>query len=806
MLVLCLALLIVMDFVQGRDLMRGYLKQAQEQLLLQRAHQMEQLLVSAGPAKASEVAESSMTQWAQEEALLAAAIIDRDQRVFLGSRLIWRGGLASRLLEGYQGELANRALLSGRPLLTVAPQRASLQLYYPLVQLKPHLEPRLLYMEQDLTPLNEISHQLFLQRLVKLWSVGVGLVLLIWWLSQRMMVRPLTALRQEARRLGEPQLADAPPRQLKEIDQLWQGFLQANQRLRLGYSQLVESEQRWLYAVEGMKAGVWDWRIDRDQVYFSHHWKAMLGYRDDELLSSFESWEQRLHPEDRERVLAQLQDYVEGRASSFENQHRLCHRDGHYIWVVDRGMIVDWDPRGRPRRIVGSHIELTEEASRGRREHHEVVSRSGLLEELESALMSDTEPGAALLAYLDLDDFKLINDVHGQDSGDRLLEQVLQRLETQFAQAGLVRRLGGDEFALLLIGLDPHQQALAAQAQAFAEQILAVVARGWLLEGKPVHLGTSIGLALSQPGALSGAEPLLAQAELALFKSKERGRGGYCLFKAELQHQVRQRLWLRDALSQGLSQGEFCLYYQPVMDEKGEIHSAEALLRWHQSQRGEITPTQFLPIAERYGLCYDLAELQLSQACRDLAVMRRYGLSELMLKVSPRQLLWPPFVERLNHHLDEQGVPARMLVLTLAGAELTPIDRELFAVLTDLNTLGVRLALDNCGAGYLALSQLSQLPVARLKLDTRDLCAGGAAAAPARPLLQAQADMAAAMALEWMATGVDDDGCYQWLRELGCVRFQGYLFSAPRPLESFLALLRTKGRTAPLALAHTETH
>ncbi|SHI01697.1 putative bifunctional diguanylate cyclase/phosphodiesterase [Ferrimonas marina] len=796
-LLCALGTLIALDFFQGRDMMRAHLKQAQEHLLMQRARQMEQLLVAAGPSRIGDVAEQSLLQWAQEEELLAAAIVDRDQRIYFGSRLVWRGGQASRLLEGYENERARKALLSGLPKVLSDPQRGSLHLYYPLAQLKPHMQPRLIYMEQDLTALNQISQDLFVQRLFNLWSFGLVLLLLLWAIGHRCLAQPLQQIQQQSRRLGESTLDMLPQSRIKEFDQLILTLGQANSRLRQGYAQLVESEQRWLYAVEGIKAGVWDWYLDSQRVYFSHHWKAMLGYRDDELMASYAAWEQRLHPDDRERVVRQLEEYVAAKSGLFENLYRLRHREGHYVWVQDRALIVDWDANGDPCRIVGSHLDVSDEV--GRRSHerrdNNNASRMAVVSQLETLLTQLETPGYALLFYLDMDDFKLINDAHGYEAGDRLLAQVQTRLEKLWPDATLLRRMQGDEFVVLLTGLDPQRQALVSQAQEAAESILQAVSQGWLLEGEALHLGTSVGMTLFQPGPqLRGAE-LLTQAELAVYQCKAQGRGGYVLYKSDLQQKVRQQLWLRDALSQGLNQGEISLYYQPIMDASGNIHAAEALLRWHNPQRGEIVPNQFLPVAERYGLCHELAELQLAQACRDMAVMRRYGLSEMMINVSPRQLLWPPFVDRLLHHLEEQGLPAKMLVLELSEHHLPKVDKALLLVLTRLKDIGVRLALDNFGAGFLALSQLGQLPVRRLKLDTRYLCGGGNE--PARPLLMAQADLAEALQLEWMAEGVDDESCYRLLQERGCERFQGYLFSAPRPLDGFLSLLRTKGQIPP---------
>ncbi len=802
LLLLCLSSMVAMDFVQGRDMMRDHLRTAQQHLLLQRARQVEQLLVASGPARAGEVAEQSLLMWAQDDELLEAAIIDREQRIYFGSSSAWRGGQAQNLLDGYQTELSRQALLSGHHLIVASPQRASVQIYYPLVQLKPHLEPRLIYLEQDVTALNDISQALFFQRLGRVWSLGLLWVALLCWCGYRTLYLPLRRLTASTRRFGEAELNKPDLGPFNDIEQFWRQLEQSNQRIRQGYLQLVESEQRWLYAIEGIKAGVWDWRINDGQVYLSHHWKSMLGFRDDELLSSFDTWEQRIHPEDKPRMMELIRQHLQGHSGIMESVVRLRHRDGHYVWVMDRGMVVDWDADGNASRMVGSHLDISDEMNRKLQggDDGQALARMGLLNCLVPLVQSRDSSGYSALFYLDLDDFKLVNDGYSHNGGDQLLRQVLARLQKQFPKADLIRRVHGDEFAVVISGIDPHQQPLLAQVEYLAQQMMKCFERAWVIDGVELHVGSCIGISLFQPGVQLQTETPLSQAELAVYQCKEEGRGSYRLYKAEMQKKTRQRYWLRDALSRGLQQGELSLHYQPVVDNNGEIRSAEALLRWRHPSRGDIAPAHFLPVAERYGLAEPIAELQLAAACRDLAVLRRYGLNELMINVSPRQLAWPQFMSRLQHHLEEQGIPSSMLLLELSEHYLPQLTPELLSVLQQLNGIGVRIALDHFGAGYLMLSQLQQLPLSRIKLDARYLCRQGDASGES--LLLAQANIASALSLEWMASGVDDESCYRLLQQHGCSSFQGYLLSAPRSLDDLLMQLRHRGRqgqqTTPL--------
>ncbi|MBY5993392.1 EAL domain-containing protein [Ferrimonas balearica] len=792
-LLLYLASLVVVDFVLGRDMMRGHLQDAQQHLLKQRAQQLEQLMVTAGVSRTAEVAEQIMLQWAQEDSLLAAAIVDRDQRIYFGSQLIWRGGQATQLLDGYRDDLARKALLGGRAQIQRDSQRGSLQIYYPLAQLKPQLVPRLLYLEQDLTPLNRVTQQQFTDRLSWLWLVALLLAAGLVALGYRYVVAPLRHLSRQVMRLGEPELTLPPASAIAELGTLGERIEQSNQRLRQSYAQLVASEQRWLYAVEGLKVGVWDWQLDSNQVFFSHHWKSMLGYRDDELVASFDAWEQRLHPEDRARVLSQLQDYLEGNLPQFENLHRLCHRDGHYIWVLDRAMMVDWNPDGSPRRLIGTHTDVTNDQGQPQLglsgdTHASGLNRPALLRRLEPVVQTPQEDErAALLLYLDLDDFKVVNDVHGHHCGDRLMEQVEMRLQKLVPEASLVLRLEGDEFVVVVTGLDPQARPLPEQALSLGQKIHQGMRRPWILEGRPLHVGASIGITQFHPGPGQHPNDVVAQAELAVFDAKERERGTTRLYRAELHQEARRLLWLRDGFYQAMEQNQLSFHYQPVMDGQREILSVEGLLRWHHPERGELNPKEFLPVVARYGLSDALAERQLALACRDMASLRRHGLDRMSLNVTLRQLQGQHFLAQLKAELERHGIPAGGLALELSTEELDALTPEALAQLGRLRELGVPLVLDRFGGGPGALTALAKLAPSEIKLDCRHLW--GLEREAARRLLLAQIQLVQALGLPWTAEGVDEEGWQELLLSQGAERFQGYLFSAPRPLPSLLNLL-----------------
>ncbi|HET6547110.1 MAG TPA: EAL domain-containing protein [Solirubrobacter sp.] len=371
--------------------------------------------------------------------------------------------------------------------------------------------------------------------------------------------------------------------------------------------------------------------------------------------------------------------------------------------------------------------------------------------------------GAAVVAFLDLDDFKRVNDSLGHAAGDRLLEICGERLRGALRAGDTVARLGGDEFALLARGdLDP---AL------LVDRLFDVLAAPVMLEGKRLHLRASVGIASTASG-----EDLLRNADLAMYAAKAAGTNRYAVFTDDMHVDAVARLDRREQLERAIENEELVLHYQPIVDlDLGRVAGFEALVRWQHPTRGLLGPGEFVPLAEETGLIVPLGRWVLRQACREAATWA--GAPYLSVNVASLQLEAPGFVEEVAAALTDGGLVAERLMLEVTESSLVgDLEAER---LQALRRLGVRLAIDDFGTGYSSLSYLRKFPMDVLKIDrsfTRDACEDSA-------LLQAIVAMGESLGLVLVPEGIEEPEQADALRALGCRLGQGFLFGRPVPAD-----------------------
>lgn len=300
--------------------------------------------------------------------------------------------------------------------------------------------------------------------------------------------------------------------------------------------QLRASEERWKLALEGAGDGVWDWNVPEDAVVFSPRYKAMVGYTDADIAADPEAWQNRIHPEDRERVDADVRAYLAGRTESYSNEHRVICRDGSVKWVLARGMVVSRTPDGQPLRMIGTHADITERKHMEERMRHlanydaltELPNRSLIMDRLQQAVVKARRDKTHLaVMFLDLDKFKPVNDNLGHDIGDLLLKQVAQRLRESVRASDTVARIGGDEFVVLLSTIEQQSDAILV-----AEKILAALKRQFEVAGHLIEISGSIGIA-AYPEHGDDEKLLLINADIAMYHAKRAGRNDYQIFDGD---------------------------------------------------------------------------------------------------------------------------------------------------------------------------------------------------------------------------------------------------------------------------------
>ena len=418
----------------------------------------------------------------------------------------------------------------------------------------------------------------------------------------------------------------------------------------------------------------------------------------------------------------------------------------------------------------------------------QLPNRRLLVDRLQQAFVAcarSRRRGAIL--FIDLDDFKTLNDTQGHDVGDQLLQQVAHRLLTCVRACDTVARLGGDEFVVMLEELSESSQDAATQAEVIGQKILAALAPPYLLAGHEHHSTGSVG---GTPFSehRETVDDLLKRADLAMYQAKAAGRNTLRFFDPRMQAVVTARAILEVELRRGVREGQFVLHYQPQVNGEGGVTGAEALVRWQHPRRGLVAPAEFIPLAEETGLIESLGQWVLEAACAQLlAWSARPETAHLTLSmnVSAREFRHPEYVARALATIDRTGVNPQKLMLEFTESLLPDDLEETIAKMTAMKAHGERFSLDDFGTGYSSLSYLKHLPLDQLKIDqsfVRDLLTDPNDAAFARTIMA----LGQSLGLAVIAEGVETVEQRDFLAHQGCRAFQGYLFGRPGPVEGLI--------------------
>ena len=439
------------------------------------------------------------------------------------------------------------------------------------------------------------------------------------------------------------------------------------------------------------------------------------------------------------------------------------------------------DESREPRYIISVVEDVTE-----RRRAHEKIAHmahydalTGLpnrvlfREQIERELEKVAGGAQFALLYIDVDEFKGINDSLGHHVGDELLMAIAGRIRACLKPGDLIARLGGDEFAVIQTGVESSADVLA-----FVTRIHEAIRHPYHCLGHHLSTDASIGIALApQDGA--DLDQLIKNADLAMYGAKAEGRRTYRFFVPEMDASAKARLSLEQDLRQALVNGGFEIHYQPLVNlRSGEVSGCEALLRWRHPERGMVSPAEFIPIAEDTGLINELGDWVLRTACNEAATWPAHV--RLAVNVSPVQLKCDTLALRIAGALAASGLEPRRLELEITEAVLIRDDEAALSILHQLRSIGVRIALDDFGTGYSSLSYLKRFPFDKIKID-RCFVADIADASGSPVIVQAVVNIASASNMTTVAEGVETEAQREMLRTLGCTEMQGYLFSKPRP-------------------------
>lgn len=579
---------------------------------------------------------------------------------------------------------------------------------------------------------------------------------------------------------------------------------QSRRDRRTAMAELEQTRELLHLAIEGSGIGIWHWQVKTGEVWASDRCSALIGYGLGDIdPTRIDTWQRFVHPDDRRHKQIALQRHFTGETPSYGCEFRLRHREGHWVWVLDRGKVVEWDATHRPLRMSGTYTDITERRL-AEAEHRRVAdqmlfnslhdaltqlpNRNFLMQRLDLAIQRyhRYQQRFAVL-FLDLDHFKVINDSLGHLAGDEVLLVVAQKLRSLIRTSDLAARLGGDEFVLLLEGIETLQEPVR-----IAERLLQEIQEPLAVGGRDVFLNVSIGIVIGVSDYLAPLEPL-RDADIAMYRAKAQGRGCYVVFNEAMHLQALQRLQLEQELRSAIDRGEMVLYYQPIFQlETLEIAGFEALVRWQHPDRGFITPDSFIPIAEETGLIVPLDRWVLAQATQQLALWHQQYPHRADLTVSinfsVKDLLRSDLLEDLTSILAQTGLRGHHLNLEITESTLIEDIQAMVVILKQLKLHGFTITIDDFGTGYSSLSYLHQLPVDALKID-RSFVMAMEASRRNSDIVETIITLSNRLGLAAIAEGVETEAQFEHLHHLGCELAQGYRLAKPLPAAEATNLL-----------------
>jgi len=560
------------------------------------------------------------------------------------------------------------------------------------------------------------------------------------------------------------------------------------------------SESRWRSLTQLSSDWYWEQNAEFRFTRVEGAHRLDIATRPEELLGKTR-WElpsQGLTPSQWQDHQARLQ----AREVFLDLQLQYGSIDGGFAWVSISGEPF-YDAEGEFLGYRGVGRDITER-KQAEAEIHRLAffdeltglpNRRMLLDRLEQACALGEASGRfGALLFLDLDNFKHVNDTLGHEWGDALLVQVAQRLSAGLRASDTVARLGGDEFLVVLPELHAQEASAAREARKVGQFLLTLLNQPYRLGSREVHNSPSIGAALFL-GRGQNLNELLQRADLAMYQAKAQGRNMLCFFDPAMQAAATARSVLEADLRVGLQRAEFFPHYQPVVDADGRVLGAEALVRWRHPQRGMVPPGEFIAVAEDTGLIMPLGRLMLRAACDQLAQWAGQPVTAqwtVSVNVSAHEFRHVDFVQQVVAALQASGASPRRLKIELTESLLLHDVEDTIAKMQVLRRQGVGFSLDDFGTGYSSLGYLKRLPLDQLKIDqsfVRDVLTDPNDAAIACTIVA----LAQSLGLDVVAEGVETEGQREFLLRNGCTRFQGYLFGRPAPAEQLVAALAPGG-------------
>ncbi len=586
----------------------------------------------------------------------------------------------------------------------------------------------------------------------------------------------------------------------EELGSLYEEILASQEELQAQYESLEtakqalqKSEERYKLSFAGANDGLWDWDFLTDEVYLSERCAELLGLNRHKVKGLEVFLGKAVPARERRQLLAALRSHLEGKTPHFAFEYRINTPDGEK-WILSRGKAL-LDETGRPVRMAGSITDVSERRAREALVQHMafhdsltgIANRAALNRELDTLITgADGERRGAVL-FIDLDNFKGVNDIFGHSYGDSLLVVVSQLLRGVDDGRHFVARVGGDEFIVIL------QEDDRSRIAAYAEKLLALFANPISVNGKSFYVTVSIGLTVF-PDDGTTVEELFKNADLAMYKAKELGKNRHVFFDRALDEAARQKMTIERDLRDAVKNGEMRLWYQPYVEAAtGRVCGLEALIRWQRPDR-LVMPGEFIKVAEESGLIAPIGDWVFRTACVFVASLRRQWPVHpvVSINLSVVQLVRGDFVQWVRDTIAETGVSPQDIAFEITESVLMDSFEANVEKLTEVRRLGVRIYLDDFGTGYSSLKYLRQLPVDIIKID-KSFVDDLNAADGQREIIGSIINLAHRARQRVVAEGVETEYQLDKLIKFRCDYIQGYYYSKPVAQQDVPALLARLG-------------
>ncbi|MDI3519840.1 MAG: hypothetical protein PWQ34_1987 [Caldanaerobacter sp.] len=557
--------------------------------------------------------------------------------------------------------------------------------------------------------------------------------------------------------------------------------------------ELKRSEERYRLVVEGASDGLWDWDLITDTAYISERWKDIVGLDKEVVNNYYETWTKFIHPRDVKTVISNLRNHLEKKTPFYLCEYRIKTKEGRYIWVLSRGKAL-WDEEGRAIRMAGSHTDITERKQMESKLKYMAFydpltglpRREVFMDRLKIAMADAKRNGKKLAVFfVDLDNFKTINDSLGHHIGDRLLKKIAKKLKACLRESDTVSRVGGDEFVILLpniINIDDTNKV--------ANRILELFNQPIKFNNHELYVTISIGIAI-YPDHGKNERAIVKNADIAMYKAKRDGKNSFQYFDSITRKEVEVASTIRRDLRLALEKGQFFLCYQPLVDIRtGKVTSMEALVRWQHPKKGLINPIHFIPIAEETRQIISIGEWVLRTACKQIKEwlnMGYYGFS-VSVNVSVHQLQQPDFAKVVFDILNEIELEPRFLELEITETVLIEAMDTVVRNLYRLKEMGVKIIIDDFGTENSSFKYLQKFTVDGLKIDRSFV--SEIKVEVNKAIVDAIIFLGHRMKLGVTAEGVETKEQLDYLVESGCDKVQGYYFSKPLPPDEAIRMVQ----------------